>query len=63
MNRPPDPAAMPPAAVQAELAVIMARGWWRVWLSRTAVDALPPIDPSCANAVDAAQIPHEEDHR
>jgi hypothetical protein len=63
MNTVPDPAAMPPAARQAEVAEILARGWWRVWLSRTALDALPPIEPSCASAVDAAQIPPEEAHR
>jgi len=63
VNRPPDPPAMDPADRQAEIARILARGWWRVWLSRNSLDALAPKLPSCASAVDAAQIPHEEAHR
>lgn len=51
MTRPPDPAGMSPADVQAELAAIFARGWWRMWLCRKRLDDLASNERACANPV------------
>ena len=60
MNRARDPAAMTPAAVKAELAAILAAGWWRVFTNQTELADRGSHEPLCASAVDGAQISHEE---
>jgi hypothetical protein len=55
-----DPTAMTPEARQAELARILAAGWWRLVINQKELDVLSEHEPSCAIAVDCAQIPHEE---
>jgi hypothetical protein len=60
MTRLPDPAAMSPADRQAELARILAAGFWRLAINQTELASPTQHEPSCASAVDGAQIPHEE---
>ena len=57
MNRQPDPAAMTPADVQGELAHILARGWWRMWLRAKAVDDRRQPEPCCVHAAQAPDAP------
>lgn len=49
-----------PADVQAELAAILARGWWRLVINQGELAVHSANEPLCASAVDGAQIPREE---
>ena len=57
MIRVPDPAAMTVEELQGELAVIMARGWWRLWLRAKAVDDRRQAEPCCVRAAQAPDSP------
>ena len=57
MIRARDPTGMSWPTRQAEIAAILARGWWRVWLSAKPVDEPPRTEPSCVRATTGPDAP------
>lgn len=52
-DRQPDPAAMTPPELQAEIAQVLSRAWWRlVVINKKELDAPAPVERSCAGSVD-----------